>query len=390
MEINNKQTILGPDFSYSDALNHLTYEHSKKLQAEGKDISKFPLRPSAAGHCERELAYALMEYRGLAKYEKEVHEPELTRLFALGHSVEYVLLRDMAQHFREIGFTIEYKQQRLSFMHLESKIKPSWSQWIEGSIDFVLWSEKHKAIGDVKSKKEKYSSYRKSDWEETNYKYSQLKSLVKIGDTAFYADDAVEFLNEVDDPYLAANVLQLNLYAMNGFIAERGIDHCFLIYYNKNTSQLRELRFRPSEQLSDYVKNKFKNAFEAVEAGQPELAKQEFGIGQMKCAFCTYKEVCRPADDPLREWFKTFPKKVWPKDTNRIDDVDLAETLEEIYSEYKVAASASTSTEKLASELCKLLTDARINKVKFSDGEVYEVKLLKSPKERLELRRSKT
>jgi hypothetical protein len=380
--------MLGPNFAYTDALNELTNEYNKKQRETGADISKFPLRPSAAGQCERELAYALMEYRGLAKYEKELLKPETTRIFSLGHSVEYVLLRDFAERFKEIGFTVDYKQQRLSFMKLQSSRKPEWSQWIEGSIDFCLMSKDHKGIGDVKSKKDKYSSYRASQWLEDNEKYSKMNSLTKFGDAAFYADNAEEFLNELGDPFIAANVLQLNLYACNSFIAERDIDHCFLIYYNKNTSEIREIRWRPSLNLDSYVKQKFTNAFEAVEGGDPVGAKQEYPLGSMKCAFCNYKAECRGDSDPLKAWFKTFPKKSWPTDTSKLES--LGEELEASYSDYKMLEGASKEEGRLGEAIATVMAENKIQKIRFSDGEVYEAKLLKSPREHLELRRSKT
>ncbi len=372
--------------AYSDMLNFLSSEATKKSREDGTDFQKMPLRPSSSGNCERELAYALNEYRGRAKYEKELLSPETMRIFGLGHSVEYALLKDMKQYFKDI-FQVRYQQQMLSFMYLESKIDPKWSSWVEGSIDFVLWSDKFKAIGDVKSKKEKFSSYRDSDWTDTNEKYSRMSTLTRIGDTGFYAEDIEAFLQEVNDPFLAANIMQINLYANAEFITERGIDHCILIYYSKNTSRLRELRFKPSRALSDYVKAKFASAFDAVEGGDPTLAKKEFRLGSMKCAFCNYKKECWSDADALKMWFKQLPPKQWPERTEQLGELGTA--LENVYLKYQDTKTMVSATEALDLEICNLLVDAGIRKVKFGDGEVYEVKLLKSPKEHYELRRSK-
>jgi CRISPR/Cas system-associated exonuclease Cas4 (RecB family) len=377
--------IKGPDFSITDALNHLTSESVLKDREEGKDISKMPLRPSAAGQCERELAYALQEYRGLAKYDKPLLSPETMRIFSLGHSVEYSLLSEFRKYFKDV-FDLRYQQQVLSFGALTSKHKKEWSYVLEGSIDFVLWGKQFKMIGDVKSKKEKYSSYRDSSWEEDDYKYSKMRSLVKIGDTGYYADNIEAFLEELNDPFIAANVLQLNLYAMNPFITERNIDSAFLVYYNKNTSKVRELRWRPSQGLYDYVINKFKNAFNAVEEEQVEQAKKEFRLGSMKCAFCSYKATCWSEEDALKKWFKNLPPKSWPKDTHRMEGF---EALEQLYSDYNIATTLATDVEELDQKICNVLVDEGVSKVRFSDGSIFEVKLYKSPKEHYRLKRSK-
>lgn len=379
--------IVGPEFAYTDALNHLTHEHITKQDAEGNNFQKSPLRPSAAGKCERELAYELMEFRGLAKYEKELIKPDLHRLFALGHSIEYHILQQFKEQFKHIDISIRYQQQALSFKHLESKIDPKFDAWIEGSIDFVLWSKDFKAIGDVKSKKEKFSSYRDSSWEDDFWKYSKMKSLQKIGEDAFYADDVISFLDEVNDPFLAMNFMQLNLYAMNPFIVERKIDHCVLIYYSKNTSRVRELRFRPSQELYDYVINKFTNVFNAIENNDLESTKKEFTLGSMKCAFCSYKSVCWSDEDPLKAFFKNLPPKRWPKDTSKMGDEGIV--LEELYETFKHAEVAAEDLPKAENELLELLTELKVDKIRFADGNIYEVKLYKSPREHFRLKRGK-
>lgn len=376
--------ILGPDFSYTDALNQLTTEHLHKLRESGDEFQKSPLRPSAAGKCERELAYEFTEFLKIASYEKELITPDLHRLFGLGHSVEYHVLNELRARFKEIGASIRYQQQSLSFLHLKNEVQDIW---VEGSIDFVIWSEKFKAIGDVKSKKEKFSSYRSSTWEEDSEKYSKLKSLVKIGEDAYYADDTAAFLKELNDPFLAMNVYQLNLYANNSFITERGIDHCVLLYYSKNTSRVRELRFRPSKELHDYVLTKFKKVFDSVTSNKLTETKQEFPLGSIKCAFCAYKKVCRGDDDSLRTYFKTLPPKSWPKNTDRLGE--LGEQLECLFEEFTKVSDSVNTLETVEQEIIEVLNTERIPKIKLVNGDVYEVKLYKSPREHFRLKRSK-
>ena len=379
--------ILGPnELGYVDIVNEYFREKLQKEQDEGTGFQKTPIRPSASGQCARELAYGLMEFHKFDKYEKEATTPELNRIFGLGHVIESHLIKDIREAFKGL-FEIKYTQQSLSFAYLKAVNHPELSQWLEGSTDLVIMGKNYNCIADIKSKKDKYSTYRDSAWSEFSTKLKKLKSIQVISDTTFYADDLEQFLLDVNDPFLAANFLQLNLYALNPFIVERGIDHGAIIQYNKNDSRLREIRFRPSQKLYDYVLWKMQTAIDAVDHKEPTRAPQEHQLGSMKCAFCSYKKVCRPADDPLRAFFKNLPKKSWPKDTNRLGDTGLA--LEELYDQYKEAMTASESSSKLADEMIELLIEAEVDKVKFADGEVYEVKLLKSPKEHFELRRSK-
>lgn len=379
--------ILGPEIGYTDIINQHFKEKLEKQVAEGADFQKTPLRPSAAGACERELAYQLMEFSKFAKYEKEANTPELDRVFKMGHAVESMLVKDIREAFKDF-MEIKYTQQSLSFVYLKAVNHPELSQWLEGSTDLVLMGKQYKCIADIKSKKDKYSTYRDSAWSEFDSKLARLKSIQVISETAFYADDLEAFLIEVNDPFLAANFLQLNLYALNPFIVERGIDHGAIIQFNKNDSRIREIRFRPSQKLYEYIIFKMQAAMDAVDHKEPERARQEFQLGSIKCAFCNYKKVCRPADDPLRAFFKGLPAKSWPKDTDRLGDV--GQELEAVYAEYKQAEDAAATKERLANEIIDLCLGAEVNKIRFSDKEVYEVKLYKSPKEHFELKRGKT
>lgn len=379
--------VLGPpDCGYNNILDELTVERLRKDRAEGKDKSKTPLRPSAAGQCARELAYGLMEHHKFANYDKKLNSAEGYRIFSLGHSIEYDLIKQMRDLMKDY-FEIKYTQQSLSFARLTAKNNPKLSQWLEGSTDLVLWSEKHKCILDVKSKKVKYSSYRNDNWEEFSDKLARLPSVKKLSDSAFWTDDLPAFLREVNDPFLAANFLQLNLYAMNPFIVERGIDHAAILQYDKNSSRLREIRFKPSQDLYDYVIQKMQGVLEAVDQGQPELAPKEFQLGSIKCAFCDYAKECWKDVDTTREFFKSLPPKRWPKDTSRLGEV--GEALDSIYEEYATIVNSQEAKERLEQELIGLMNENQIDKVKFFDGNVYEVKLLKSPREHFELRRSK-
>lgn len=392
MSDSNATTILGPPVSYCTLLNHATKEHLRK-EAESPTRRYFPLRPSSAGKCTRELAYALNEYYGNASYEKPVLEPESHRIFDLGHSIEYHVLKQFRERTGEF-FEIRYKQQVLSFFQIQEPTPEQTLRWIEGSLDMCFVSPTHKGIGDVKSKKEKYSAYRQSDWDDMDEKLGRLKTVVPIGDdgTGWWVEDIEAFLVEVNDPFLAQNFWQLNFYACNPFIAERGIDHGFILQYSKNTSRLREIRFRPSQKLAERTRQKFELATAAVRGGDPAGAPRDFLLGSIKCAFCDYRRECwreEPGEpDPLKSYFKTLPPKKWPTDLDRLDE-KYASSLRALYSDFAKAQAETVNADALETQIIDVMVAAGVRKIKFDDGHIYELRHYKSPKPRIALNRSK-
>lgn len=362
------EQILGPPKGYCDLLD-------EQLVSKDADDSfaYYPLRPSSAGKCTRELAYSLAEFEGKASYPKEAMDPDTQRLLNLGHSIEYNILK-MFEKCKD--FQIKYKQQVLSFFTVPS------GKLIEGSIDAVFYSEEHKAVIDIKSKGNKYSSWAKTQWDEHNEKFASLSSVTKVSDSFFWIKDLKEFIHEVNDPFLASNFYQLNLYANSEFLKQRGVDHASIIQYNKNDSRIRELRFKPCVDTFSAVQNKFQLVDYLVNVeGDATLAPKDYALGSIKCAFCDYKKACWPTDDSLKAYFATWPKKQWPEKS----DLEL----EAAYFDYKNAATQADKQTQFEQALVKLLNDKMIEKVKFQDGAVYEIKFLKSPRPHMALRRTK-
>lgn len=366
--------ILGPDISIIDILDHTLMEKQKADEENlKKGISKYyPLRPSSSGNCERELAFKLLEHSGQAYYEKELMDPNTVRLLGLGASVEYSIISFLKQ---VDVWQVKYQQQSLAFFNIEStndKIK----YFIEGSIDLCLIfnNGEHKMMLDVKSKKDKFSSTRKSQWDENNEKYDAMKTLTKIGDGAYYADDLDAFLEELNDDFFMANFAQLNLYLNSSFAKERGIDIGAILQYSKNDSRLREIRFRPSEKLYKQVEEKFRNAAAAATAGDAALARESFLPGSMKCSFCSYAKVCRPGVDTKKAFFETLPNKYFPKNFNKIED----EQLKAYLLEYDAIYGAEKQKAELEQKIAKRMLDSKTYKVKLENGNVYEVKTFKT------------
>jgi hypothetical protein len=379
--------ILGPSVGYTDLLDHCITTH---LQAERQGvlnsgpIKYHPLRPSSAGQCSRLLALNLMEYRGKKTYpDKPIIEPHVYRLFDLGHAIE----RETLRHFQLVKvISQKYKQQVLTFFELASPDGVR-KELMEGSCDFVFISKDHRGIGDCKSKKDGFSVAYKTKWDDELAKFSEMESLVKISDSAFYADDLPAFIAELQGDYLVDNLLQLNLYAMNPFMTERGIDHAFLYRLNKNDSRHMEIRFRPSQEVANYVEKKFKTISEAVDADQAEGMSCEFPLGSFRHAYCDcHKMLPYSETDPVRSYWKSLPPKVWPKDTNQISE---GGALEEHYEVYKEADKASKKKATAEQEIIQIATSNKISKIRFKDGSIYSVKFLKTPREHFELRKDK-
>lgn len=367
-------TVLGPDISIIDILDHTLTERQKADEENlKKGISRYyPLRPSSSGNCERELAFKLMEHSGQSYYEKPLMDPNTVRLLGLGSSVEYSIISFLKQ---VDVWQVKYQQQSLAFFNIESendKIK----HFVEGSIDLCLVfnNGEHKMMLDVKSKKDKFSSTRRSQWDENNEKYEDMKTLVKLGDGAFYADDLEAFLEELNDDFFMANFAQLNLYLHSSFAKERGINIGAILQYNKNTSALREIRFRPSEKLYKDVEAKFRAAAAAATAGDVALAKESFLPGSMKCSFCSYAKVCRPNVDTKKAFFETLPNKYFPKNFNKIED----EQLKTYLIEYDAIYGMEKQKEDLEQKIAKKMLDSKTYKVKLENNNVYEVKTFKT------------
>lgn len=390
-ETNNSKNLsipLGPQESFCDLID------KGMLQKEASKTEKFyPLRPSAAGQCARRLAYDLMQYHGYATYEKEPMTPATLRLLNLGHSVEYSALKNM-----EVleDYTLKYKQQLATMFRLDPTATEPQGKLIEGSMDVVLWSDKHKGLLDVKSAKDGFSSFRSTRWDETLEKYGNMQSLVPFGEQdlktglyhAFYADNLEAFIEELNGDFLIDNLDQLNLYACSPFLVERGIKFAVIYKYNKNTSQHYEIRFRPSPARYQHTFEKFNRINQAVANKDPDSIKCESFIGSFRCAMCPYKDKCHGGADALKEWFKTFPAKEWPTKLNELEG-DVAVELTGLFNDYLSEAGHVSKQEALEQKILEILTRNEISKIQLDNKQVYDVKFLKSPKPHFELRRGK-
>lgn len=279
--------LLGPSTGYVDLFMEQMEDNNRTERANGKAFQRTPIRPSSSGKCARELYLELQEYTGQAKYNTEPMSGETLLLLDLGHAIESHLIRKIRQNFS--AAEVRYTQQVLNFIKIEAINDTRLNQHLEGSIDLVLWSEKHKCCVDVKSKGDNYNfRSRKMKWDEDSDKLGKMASVQKISDRAFWVDDLDAFLVELQDPFFEANFKQLNLYLNSDFIKERGIDHGAIIQYHKNKSKLREIRFRPSTTVYEATINKFKNVVRAIDEDKIELAPAEYDPASFKSRYCNF------------------------------------------------------------------------------------------------------
>ncbi len=375
------KNLLGPDVGYTDLLNHETMDLMEEQAEATSDYH--PIRPSSSGNCTRELTYQLMEYTGQAKFSKKVDSAESHRLLNLGGFIETHLIK-MFDKFLKV-FKIRYKQQMVEFYRLTSKTDSALSHIVEGSIDLCFWSPKYKCVIDVKSKKDKFSVAYSSQWDETSAKLAGMQSCVRISETAFWVEDLEKFVEELRDPFFVSNFLQLNGYACTEFLKSRGVDHAAIVQYNKNDSRVREIRFKPSVALFEKVKQKFQTVLDAVGAKDIELAPRDYALGSIKCAFCPYSKQCWGDRDALKEYFGTFPKKKFPKDIDRLKSHEALAPLFEKYEEY---AAYESKAEAVESEIVKLLTEEKVQKIRLPNGSVYDVRYYKTD-DSIKLKRGK-
>ena len=386
---------LGPPVGYIDILNVATEDYIKEDALKARN----PIRPSSAGACTRELAFKLMEFTGQAQYDKPLITPETHRIFSSGHALEYDLIKQFEKHCKDF-FAVKYKQVPLDLFDFQHATREDLRMWVEGSNDLCFIAPSWRCVIDVKTKKDKFSSWTDSTWNEMTDKLKYMATVKVIGDidprsrpTSFWVEDLESFLKELNDPFFEANFVQLNSYAHSDFMKKRNVDHAAIIQYNKNDQRLREIRFKPHQGLFDKLKIKFATAIAAADMGDPLQAPRDYMLGSMKCAFCDYNKTCWAADtsdDPLKTYFKTLPPKYWAR------SVEMLQVPDDIKAEVYAARDAFEAAEKNKDLLAqaeerfvKAIVATKQTKIKFDKDSVFEVKYLKSPKPQTVIRRTK-
>jgi len=368
-------TILGPSVGITDLLDAVVLNKQEEEHAKPQVFN--PLRPSAAGYCARKLAYSYNSYKGHSTPTHEIKKPSVIRLLDLGQHIERAVLDQL---YRAGMFVLKYKQQSLHFLTLDD------GSILEGSPDVMIeFPDGSRGLYDVKSKGDKFSSWRESAWSEDLWKLSHMRTVTPISETSFWVDDLPSFLKELNDEYFAHNFIQTNLYLCNEFMKQRSVSFGGVLRYNKNNSTLMEVRFRPSQEVYDYAIEKFKRVHANVLT--PDSVPKESVLGSMSCAFCPYKERCWPEVNTAKEFFKTLPEKQWATDTNRLGSA--GEELDKLQIAFDEAESSASILAVIKDDMLKLMLAADKRKIKTANGQVFEAKFLKSPKEHYDVRKGK-
>lgn len=343
-------------------------------------ISIFPLRPSAAGKCSRALYYDLQVYLGKMNIEVTKNSPETMRILDLGHFIEDSLIGHFKLLAKQMGIEVKYRQQVVDIITMQD------GTIFSGSTDFALEGPNDfKILCDVKSSKDAFSAYYKTRWDENVAKWESFASLSKLSPTCFVAENALELVKEFGDDFKIDNITQLNLYLGSDFFKKRGYEYASLLYYIKNDSRVYELRFRFNQELFDKTCEKLTKIYNAKNI---KSISKDFSFGSIRCAFCQYNKECWKGDS-LMEYFSTFPTKEKAENINFIKDESLKTELESLFTDYETKMIIKLNVESLEKSILNTLTKNNIGKIRLQNGNIYEVKQLKTPKPHSELRRSK-
>jgi hypothetical protein len=362
----NAMTIPGPQ-SYVTLLDEVMLKRTALSQTQNSS----PIRPSNAGTCTRRIAHDYLAYLGKAPRIEETRKPSVERLLKLGHFIEEHVVDDL----KEIpGMGVRFQQQLVEMFELPGGTR------VEGSLDAFMWAAEVRGVLDVKSIGDRWHNHFNSKWDSLLASYRPYA--VEFDSNSFYVDDLGAFLKAIgSDDSLYKNLIQLNLYACTDFLQKRKCDHASIIRYNKNNSALMEIRFKPSAEVFNETKERLAHVETAGVRGDVSLAPKERVLGQMDCTYCPYKAQC---------WPGVSKKDFYGKDTKRwatkISQLEKADAIAELFEHRANAELAASDLNNIDRELIIMLDGHNINKVKLENGDVFEVKVLKSG---AELRRSK-
>jgi len=324
---------------------------------------KSPLRPSAAGICERALYIAYQEYLQNKPIKALTHREH--RIFSLGHSIEANIIELLSEN---PDFKVVYKQQVVDHV----LATPSSAHLLEGSLDWCLISDKHKVIMDAKSRKDRQLG-QSSMWDSDITQLSQLGEIVD--DNCIYIDDLYSFVKQSKDATMVKNVIQLNVYATSNFCVDRGIDHASIIRYNKNDSRWLEVRFKPNPGVLAYVLIKFSRVMQAQSIEELTGECQPGTMEQRYCPACSVTtSVVIPRGMKTVNALPATPSQ--------------AHALTKLPHNFQVLASAAAFSlaSKAQDPLIQYCLDNNIHKIVIDSNTVLGLRLFKSPKEHYEFR----
>lgn len=359
-------------------------DKNEKERVKGK-IKRFPLSPSGFGSCGRKLAIELAEFEGIGIYPIITDDPRSRRRFSRGHDIEYSLLKQMKQYIPI--------QQTMKQQYLPMEKTKDGKYMLGGSID-VLLDDKESLIVDIKSKSTYWSNVSSDKFQEEMDEIADSPHCVMFGSNSIYIMDIYEFYKEYStDNFISRYFLQLNAYGCSPFAkeyisssnpGEKGVKAVSLLFENKNNHIMAEIRWKPDERLYRFALDKMHEIYQhvVIDKKDPTTFEADFTLGSLNCKMCPRREICwSDAKHPYNG-----PRTKWAKDSSAIPSGD---RLEKLYLEYQKALKQETQFDIMENELIKTMLNLEETKVRFSDGRVFEIKRLKTPKPRMVLRQSK-
>lgn len=359
-------------------------EREEKERLKGK-IGRFPLSPSQFGACGRLLAMNLAETVGKGMFPLELLDPRAKRRFQRGYDIEYSLIKQLKKY---VPISQGFGQQ-----YLAMDLTPDGKYVIGGSLDTLFITEEHLVV-DIKSKADYWSNSHTGAFEALFSDIRNKPGVVEFGERSFFIEDIEAFYATFPkDDFISGYFLQLNSYGAcdwanefrsNLFPGVVGVSAVALLFENKNSHIMAELRWKPSRALYEMAIQKMKDIYQwvVIDEKPADKYRPDFTLGSLRCRLCPRKAAC---------WGDTRhpyngPKKKWAVDTHALSN---NADLEKFYLEYKNVLTQDDENKKIEQELIKAFVESGEQKIRFPDGAIYEVKELKTPKPHFVLRRSK-
>lgn len=207
------------------------------------EASFFPLRPSSCLKPLRDLYYDLVNFYAPGTIPKAPFENRIKLIFQFGHLTETLLKKVFAY-----TYGVQQEQARVKYGELVDKdgnIIP-----LTGSVDWIsTLGGTEPVLVDAKS----------------------------IGDFPFKKAPKAE------------NIAQLQLYMHSDLGRQFGWNKAMLVYFNKNTSDIKVVEFAYEPELAEKLLERLKLAFEYYKKG--EVPPREFVLGlNWEVGYSAYKE----------------------------------------------------------------------------------------------------
>lgn len=237
--------------------------------------TSFPLRPSSSLKSLRELYYGLVNHFKPGTIPTSPIEGRNVMLLDLGHAIEKHFVG-----FIEKGFAVPYRSVRMEYATITGSDGSVYK--LTGELDFVL--------------------------------QSTVTGEMIIADSKSSAD--FPFKSGVPKE---EHIAQINLYLHSSWARERNINKAWILYYNKNNSELKAYEFSYSKELAEQIINRFVTALNSYLAGIIPAREHVLGV-DWQAMYSPYK------DYDNKEFAIPVDKRAVTKlDYEHIEDLDKKE-----------------------------------------------------------------